>query len=101
PLREHALALETRRVLGEEAVGVDSEWDRWINVLWRYYAHADDPGVIIVYAVTRSGMDKTSANIIGDVIAFEKRHVKIVTSSTKRMSASFDPLRRSVGNALQ
>ncbi len=71
---EHALALETGRLLGEEAIGVDGERDLRLDAARGECALVRGPDVEVVAAVAGRGMNEAGAVLVGDVIAIEERH---------------------------
>jgi hypothetical protein len=75
---DDALALEPRRILSEEAVGIDSEGDGSRNAKLFNLGFVGCPNVVVVGTMTRSGVDETSADIIRYMIAFQERDLKVI-----------------------
>ncbi len=65
---DDALAFEARRILGEEAIGIDGEGDGTVHLL--------HPDIVVVGAMAGCGVHEAGAGVIGDVIAFEKRDIR-------------------------
>ena len=97
-LGEDALAGEARRLLGEAPIGVDRVGDHRVDAARREPAGIRGPHLEVVAAVARSGMHEAGAGIVGDVIAGQERHLKIVVAAEarERMTAGEgrDQLRR-------
>ncbi len=84
-LREHALAGEPRRLLGEAAVGVDGIGDRRVDAARRERTRIRRPNVEVFASVARRGVDEARAGVPGHVLANQQRHVEIVAFAAQRM----------------
>ncbi len=76
---EDALAGEARCVIGERTVLVDGVGDHGIDAARSELCGIASPDLEVLAAVAWRGMDEACAGIIGDVIAGEQRHGKIIT----------------------
>ena len=84
-VREHALALEARRLAGEGAVGVDGEGDGGVDAARDQRGLARHPDLEVVAAVAGRGVHKTGAVLVGDVIAVEEGDIEAIALATQRM----------------
>ena len=73
---EHALAGEARRLFGEAAVGVDGVGDDRVDAARRKLRRIGRPNVEVLAPVSRRGMHKAGAGVVGDMIAGEQRHLQ-------------------------
>ncbi len=73
---DHALALEARRVLGEEAGLVDGEGDGRVDAARFERGALAFPDLEVLGAVTGRGMDEARAGVLGHLLAGEQRHVE-------------------------
>jgi hypothetical protein len=76
---EHALADEARSVIGEAAVGVDGVGDRGVDAARAKLRSIAGPDVEVLAAMAGRGVHEAGAGIVGDMVAGEQRHGKIVT----------------------
>ena len=67
---EYALACETRRLIGEAAIGIDGIGNVRIDAASSEFQRARGPHVEVLTAVARSGVHEPCAGIVGDVITY-------------------------------
>ncbi len=87
---EDALAGEAGRVLGQHAVGVDSEGDRRVDAALFQLGGARHPDLVVVGTVAGGGVHEAGAGILGNVVALEEGHLKIIAKRCERMRGN-DP----------
>ncbi len=78
---DHALAVEARRVLGEEAGLVDGEGDLGVDAARFERGAVLFPDLEVLGAVAGRGMHEARAGVLGDMLAGEQRHVEIVAAA--------------------
>ncbi len=75
---DDALALEARRLLGEEASLVDGEGNRWCRRRApRVQSDWFRPDLVVFDAMSGRRMHETRAGVLGDMLAGEQRHVEV------------------------
>src|SRR4030088_3244915 len=82
---DDTLANEAGRLIGESAVLIDGVGDGSLDfppIQPRFVLH---PDIEVFATMARRGVHKTSAGIVGDMVAFEKRNDEIISASPKRM----------------
>ncbi len=78
---DDALTFETGGLPGERAVFVDGVGNRRVEAALFERAPVRSPDLEILAAVARRGVDKAGAGVVGDVLAFEQRDIKTVSSA--------------------
>ncbi len=78
---KHTPAGEARRIRREEAVGIDGVGNARIDAALAQHAVRRHPDVEVVAAVRGRGVDEARAGVVGDVVAVEEGHTKIITSA--------------------
>jgi hypothetical protein len=76
-----AVRSEAGRVLGVIAGVVDGEGDRGRDAARLEIARRVHPGVEVLAAMAGRGMDEAGTGIVGDVIAGDQRHGKIIAAA--------------------
>ncbi len=84
---DDALAGEAGRGFGEAAVGIDGVGDRGDDTGRLELRLVRHPDVEVLAAVTGRGVDEAGAGVVGDVLAVEQRHRKVVAAAFKGMVA--------------
>jgi hypothetical protein len=84
---DDALLREAGCILGKESVRIHREGDGGGNALVLQIGLACHPDVVIVRAMTGSGVDETGAGIVRHVITVEQRHVEGIAQMGQRMAA--------------
>ncbi len=88
---DDALAFEAGGFFGEASVGVHSERNMRVDAALGERFAVRHPDVEVVAAVAGRGVHEAGAVFVGDMIAVEKRNLKVVTLSMQRMAACKTP----------
>ena len=84
---DDALALESRRLLGEAPVGVDGEGDVGVDAARLQPRGVLHPDVEVLAPVAGRGVHESRAVLVRDVVAGEEGHFEVVSLPSQRMRA--------------
>src|SRR4051812_31760419 len=86
---------EARHLFRVEAIGIDRVGDACVDAERRERATLPGPKIEIFATVTGRCVHKTRSGLVGDMLAFEQRHMELVSGNalSQWMRACFDVVR--------